>query len=791
MRTYLVCLKFCSIAVLLLTSTCSTIPKTTYQRSPAQVVRQRVEIRPQVIFLIHGFRDNGDCFADLPNILSDLYFRDNVRVKMLTYPSLINNERVQKLTSYDFAKMMNSQIINFLIEEGERDRNDPKHEYAYPVDLQTPYSIIAHSQGGMITMNYLNSCLRGVDRNNPNINLCPYQDGIKFYKELGLDSTELGKEMLAHLDKKNAAEAAPNVRNFISLSTPFWGSPVANAVVSLEKIVQTFRTSLPQTQIQNLAIGSRSPSLIRTWLLNRYAKGTEEAWTNMTAWVNRYPKNLRVFNLSASIGRLFASDPNLTVEKRLLDWALNPAIFEHDLAVPAAEARADFLYFVENLEPNRSPFKGRTHLVSAYYPLEYAHLNIWDYPGLAGINEANKDTHPTMALIKQILAWDGNPDDLPRLDKSSIETHVTEKLANFTSEIKVITPIGYNRRFIIKPVTIAPDEPNAFVSVRLKGAEGIWSQGQNFDAIRLRNNFYQTYYHIGRFKDAEAFYPRTQNMEDHFSRRPDGYKINYKIEVVGFKSKEFSVGVMPSFSSYSEIYIQPDFPLKASDPNSSMPIGNFLGRDGKHRGFLLQNGKLSLQIFSNSSANDLTCFVGFVASEEIDESDRIDYIDIRRPSVTHNQLAMYKDFADPHDEVDFKAQTGQPIEILGRVALGYKDPITGIARGCTREEQKRAPQACAKPAIDRYLVTSPSIRERDGIKLFSDITATSGVRWIDVINVDSPLQWTEAASGFGFVVPFRKARARSDCIKDDESRAYLGSRIYKTELYPDIGSGGT
>ncbi|MCO5144436.1 MAG: hypothetical protein M9962_15260 [Oligoflexia bacterium] len=158
-------------------------------REPAQLTRLKITKVPHVIFLIHGFRDDGSSFQDLPEILSAKYKDENIRVKLLKYPAVSDSAEALEMSSYDFAKIINAQIINYLIEQNSADINDSLFEYSHPVDLSTQFTVVAHSQGGLVTMNFLNSCLMSINDLKKQVDeRCKYQEGIDLLKRIGLEN---------------------------------------------------------------------------------------------------------------------------------------------------------------------------------------------------------------------------------------------------------------------------------------------------------------------------------------------------------------------------------------------------------------------------------------------------------------------------------------------------------------------------------------------------------------------------------------------------------------------------
>src|SRR5207237_513687 len=108
---------------------------------------------------------------------------------------------------YKFAKIINTKIISYFVEEG------------LPAD--TEYSIIVHSQGGLVAMSYLNSCFKQEKSR------CDYIEGINEYTNDGLQNQISAEKLSNQIDVKEHFPTPQNIKMFITLGTPFWGSPVA------------------------------------------------------------------------------------------------------------------------------------------------------------------------------------------------------------------------------------------------------------------------------------------------------------------------------------------------------------------------------------------------------------------------------------------------------------------------------------------------------------------------------------------------------------------------------------
>ena len=157
------------------------------------------------------------------------------------------------------------------------------------------------------------------------------------------------------------------------------------------------------------------------------------------------------------------------VEKVSANWAA-PYRYENDVIVGAPEARLDFIYNIENPIPGGQPLVGMTDYVEEYIPTKTGHIRMGDKtPGMIKVTLDSYHTHPGWLAVRDILMKEIGQGHHERVvTKSDIDT--PETLQNFTSEIKLQLPRGYQRRFYIDPnrVRISTDDIRIFESLKLK-----------------------------------------------------------------------------------------------------------------------------------------------------------------------------------------------------------------------------------------------------------------------------------------------------------------------------------
>ena len=573
-----------------------------------------------VIFFLHGLQGSAGTFAQFKEVIEKEY-GDKVLVGNLTYPTSPVNCNIQGndwVHPFHFAKVVNSKITHFYYE----------HAKAGIVDINTPYSIVAHSQGGLVAMIHLNTCMKNDrDTNSP---WCRYRDGLEIYNHLvrpenteTFNSDEF-KARVEELKKIHEAEfnnlkikfdesianrkfakkyffeeypgckvmadhyldlvkdlgskqkflqghpAVPNIKNFISLGSPFWGSATANRGQSIKDILDyggyviDIDKYAPLEQLMRLAVGSRGTSWQRNFFLNRNAT-YEWNWTEDTQWQSPYPEGLKVYNLSGDL----AENYNLwqkTTGVGLLTSLIKAPRFESDVIVGSPAARLDTIFNIENIKKEAPAFKGVTNITEGYYATKLAHIPVMGITGMTEVTEENYKTHPSYILVSRVLDNTLNNTNNPIFSNDEIEEHFSGSLENFNSEIKLITPKGYHRKFAIQSnqVTISPDNPERFKKLNVTNTLYAKGFGPNNEAVKMKHHYYQTYYHIGKMEENYIFDPKMDynNFNPVIEEAAEYNSINYEFNIHGFELKTLRNYVAPSYSTYTEGYLKPYQPIQ-------------------------------------------------------------------------------------------------------------------------------------------------------------------------------------------------------------------------------------
>ncbi|MBL6990426.1 MAG: hypothetical protein ISR65_11635 [Bacteriovoracaceae bacterium] len=783
-----------------------------------------------VIFFIHGLMGNSDTFGELDKVLKRSFPSRNLMITSLTYPTAPKDDvaKYDELHPYDFAQIINAKIINYF--------------YKHNLDFEnTPYSLIVHSQGGLVSMVYLNSCLRMDLKQRKR---CKYDKAAQIYNELG---TKTALRQAANLADPDGAmkdlNTPTNIHRIISLGSPFWGSATANNSKKLArdrskksltdfggklkaKFYDRLMGKLPEEQVTRLQVGSRGTAWQRLFMSNRPNK---EQWCKnpdieYSKWNNPYPKSLKIINVAGLSTNVYRDLPGVAIAtKKMFEDFIQPEIYEQDIIVGAPEARLNFIYNLESRWPGCPNLLGRTTIDGAYYPINALHVPI-PLPlldavtdddrfsgvmvGMADIRLDNYVGHPGWAIIekvyKQYFAEIEGKNTHYELSRDEKIKYFPAKLENFTSEIRFIFPDGYQRPVKIRrdnkkrkgdvKITL-PDNGRIIKKAKLEDSTYVRGEATNPKGLIPGDLYSLSYYHIGKMSDKEVFRPRTQKAEDRFQAEEPGflgYPLKYEVDILGFEKKEFTAHVMPTFNSFTEVYLKPYHPFKHPEvmPPATLSVPKKEGykvkfkaiatvdlgknmvkvigvRDNRHGKLSVvdakvKKSKLSHYITSGKIEKDSIgrCQIG-LAANTTDKDGREFRLDDRGKSVpmgvnnsrweayAPSKVRLYryfnskiavkipKPFEYKGRTIDKTLRPGTPLEVLGRYATGKMSKMSGVSVPCNRKKRRKFEKNnCGAKYIDRYLVTSPQIRAQDGVKKFTHITATRGVRWINVVDVD-------------------------------------------------------
>ena len=332
-----------------------------------------------------------------------------------------------------------------------------------------------------------------------------------------------------------------------------------------------------------------------------------------------------------------------------------------------------------------------------------------------------------------------------------------------------------------------------FAELRLSNSAYALGHGANNNAQKARHHYSQSYFHIGRFNDENSFYPQKAGEAERLVKAK-GHLLNYEVDVLGFEIKKIDNRVLPSYNSYSEAYLAPYHPIEnnqlissLNDQQKSVIAALAFFEDGKKQVKIFYLDKKlilrqEIEIFDQAikrsrivhllkdseNKNQGRCLVGLAGlttpknfrhqlATLIQGKLVAKMRNIRTKedieSAMWNEHALNKNWSfleflgHRTENRGLDIAPGSSLEILGRYSIGKLNKKHGFGRGCTAAERlsNKKENACNSSSVDRYLVTSPQIRDSDGLKGNSRWGGTfdqlgldkngvmRGLRWINVV----------------------------------------------------------
>ncbi|MGZ3809954.1 MAG: esterase/lipase family protein, partial [Bacteriovorax sp.] len=321
-----------------------------------------------LIFLVHGIAGSAKSFGHMDEALTrhlnaskiDNVSYDNI-VKSFVYDTFNNQKNTEQ-----FAKDLGRAIDQFFSENGE-------------IRPQDKISLVAHSQGGIVSLIWLYNATLG--------------------------NADFHPKYVSHVD------------SYITLGTPFWGAKIALFAENLKKAtVKGHDDSAPlfggDRQLEDMSFGSQVINNFRT---NATRPEFQEALRKMNLHV-------RPVNFGGAASSM----------KMLAPFAIGKKEYEDDTAVPLPSSRLDFIYAsslksdyedgevlqsTDFHETHYSPF----HVVDALHLTYMRMVKKWsavaDIPSEC-IKNANCD-HPTFKYVLAHLKHDTNVPNEKLLSKMS------------------------------------------------------------------------------------------------------------------------------------------------------------------------------------------------------------------------------------------------------------------------------------------------------------------------------------------------------------------------------------
>ncbi len=471
-----------------------------------------------VVFMIHGLLGDATTFMDADRLLEERYRNSvtgekQILAKKMAYSTFSNSSE-----AYVFARETNRDIAKFY------------HDNHIPLDVG--YSLVAHSQGGVVSVKYIYDCV--VD------NKCINPDKLPTPK---------------------------NVEYFISFGTPFWGSAKASALKD-----NIF--GLLKGQFNALSFGSVSLTVSRKHLI-KIDKDSQE-------WVNPFPEQLQVINVAGDI----SENEGFT---GLIRRILRGNTLEFDIVVDTSSARMDSFYYRELFEDGGKVVQqGVTKFSDVYVPLILPHLPLLSLEGLAAITEKTKDKHPGWNLLTAVydnhLAQShshAEPGELNLVALMGKDKLLSKNMDNFSVDVKLYMPSGYQRKLpALKKDSLEINADPRVIADKNLGNSLLSTYNQvNDDRNEYPSKHFNTWVHSGLFAPGYSFNV-AKDVE------PARSLIDYRMPAFrGWEEKRFSLAVAPTYSSYAEVFLVPFLPLPnmghlkdPARPNNTHDDPNFDGR---------------------------------------------------------------------------------------------------------------------------------------------------------------------------------------------------------------------
>lgn len=365
---------------------CATSEKKFDSRAPAQVPDKP---RHLLVF-IHGIGGTLKTFGEMPTLLTGDVSQGKVGQLSIANPTYDWRSLVVQYptgsgqyTTYNFAEMLGQQIQSKFADR--------------PISSEDRISIIGHSQGGVIAAIWLILSLSEVN---------------DFYKQ--------------------QAPYAKAIDSMITVSTPFWGSGVANLGIAANDISKNIISNLPtqkfrdfseqflrkrikigEAELKELSFGSDTIFRFRQRAIELSEKQlqTKIRFLSIGGVFPRADsqkfspdwKKGRAAAWSSSVSRIFYQKITAALEKKL---SQNERV-ESDSAVSISSSRPDFIYtqalnenYIENeLTPlvqtkRTSYFHNRPGAVD-FVPIESVHANFFSPQiyDIVDVPEICKDPH--------------------------------------------------------------------------------------------------------------------------------------------------------------------------------------------------------------------------------------------------------------------------------------------------------------------------------------------------------------------------------------------------------------
>jgi hypothetical protein len=495
-----------------------------------------------VVFTIHGFISDQTTFCDLKDILEEDY-GDQIAVKDIVYANYDRKRgfhqegAIDNRDMRDFTKDVYAQMRDYYRQN--------------KIDIDTPFALITHSQGGIIGMRYVADCIHG--------------------NEFYCSGREEGRSI-----------TPKNLKYFITLSTPFWGSTAANRL----KILDMIQRMLPVQQVSDLSMGSAIITYNRRMSLTPLLETNE----------NIFPKDTEVVTVSADFSQSFLG----SIFKLATETSDND-LLEHDLVVPMFSANIDYHFKIYPETAEGYALIGRTNMGSYYYPIKGYHAEYGFLEGLACVKR-QRDENRIYKEDTVYLIVRKHFDKMLEANKETVVDVVEDRsrfvtdLQTFNLEVKFNLPkkdAWFRKIYFQKKHIKAFSYDPLIVDLSRKDS---WLfhifRGFNYDHSKSDLN-YVTYYHTAFFE--RGYFDMGINPD--FSVRdihPYTAEFGLDVRMPWFKPIRLTAPVSPANTTFVEYNLEPiDKKILEFKLN---PTTNRLTTDNNQI-LAIQDGLLSTRVF--------------------------------------------------------------------------------------------------------------------------------------------------------------------------------------------------
>lgn len=467
-----------SFIFLLTITSCSSL---TPERKMASDTQVEVSKPRNIIFLIHGIAGTEKTFGHMHEALTK-HLNDKNKNEP-TYEYIVQNFVYEtKNNSNDtemFAKDFGNAINQYFLENGE-------------IRAQDKISIIAHSQGGIVSLIWLYNALKGDDDFNP--------------------------------------KYAPHLDSYITLGTPFWGAKVALFADAMKNMVAKLGSDMPlfgDRQLEDMSFGSQV-------IFNFRKAATDPSFLEM---LQKVSQQVRPVNFGGAA----------TSMKFLSPFAAGKKEYEDDSAVPLPSSRFDFLY-ASSIKPGYLPdevlgsaeFKetrfSNYHVVDALHISVMPAIPLWaaiaDIPAICVKKPDCK--HPT---FKYVLAALKHEPDSP-------DEKLLSKMTAYLIDLNIKLPDGDT----LPAEKIKIELKSRDKHLKAASAMEFYSHGYSEN---ISSESYRHFYFTGTA--TKSFIPAKKRGEGAAFKDKT---ITIKVSAPGYKTRFIEAVVRATYSTFIEINLE-------------------------------------------------------------------------------------------------------------------------------------------------------------------------------------------------------------------------------------------